>query len=91
MLLYKLAIINLDGDLQGFMDSRAKRKGVSLRQSWQLQDSRDALDNCKLVDLGCIWYQYIWCNRRMTTGTTKERPDKIVLHKNGFLYFLLQR
>lgn len=76
------------------MDSRKqqkKRKGASLRENWQLQDLRDALDNCRLFDLGCIWYQYTWCNRRMTTGTTKERLDRIVLHRNGFLCFLEQR
>ncbi|KAG8369216.1 hypothetical protein BUALT_Bualt15G0128100 [Buddleja alternifolia] len=71
---------------------RAKSGGLALLWEKEVSvDLRDALDNCRLFDLGCIWYQYTWCNRRMTTGTTKERLDRIVLHKNGFLCFLEQR
>jgi hypothetical protein len=53
-----------------------EKQGGPVRSSRQMQDFRDAIDECGFVDLGYQGAPFTWCNNRVDSGTVWERLDR---------------
>ena len=56
--------------------SMEEKQGGSVRSSRQMQDFRDAIDECGFLDLGFQGPPFTWCNNRLESGTIWERLDR---------------
>jgi hypothetical protein len=56
--------------------SMNEKLGGPVRSSRQMQDFRDAIDECGFVDLGYQGSPFTWCNNRVDSGTVWERLDR---------------
>ena len=68
------------GDFNEMLSSTEKLSSRPI-SSKPLDDFRDALERCQLVDLGFISYPYTWNNRRPGAANTKERLDRAVANE----------
>ena len=55
--------------------SMNEKLGSPVRSSRQMQDFRDAIDECGFVDLGYQGSPFTWCNNRVDSGIVSERLD----------------
>ena len=63
------------GDFNEILPTEEKLGGLD-RPEQQMQNYRDALDFCRLKDLGFHGFPFTWCNRRPSNQNVWIRLDK---------------
>ncbi|KAG6629896.1 hypothetical protein CIPAW_14G116800 [Carya illinoinensis] len=53
-----------------------EKVGGRARTDRQIQEFRDLLDECGLLDLGYIGNPFTWCNKREPQHSISERLDR---------------
>ena len=74
------------GDFNEILYSNEKLGGA-MREAKQMEDFRDCLNRCGLVDLGFIRQKYTWCNGHYGGERTKLRLDRVVANEDWMLRF----
>lgn len=64
-----------------------EKQGCLDRPEKQMQGFRDALDDCRLKDLGFSGFPFTWCNRRPSNQIVWARLDKGVANIKWILRF----
>jgi exonuclease III len=61
--------------------TQEEKTGVTLRKEAQMDQFRNALENCRLIDLGFSGARFTWTNGRQGESLIKERLDRAVANK----------
>lgn len=64
-----------------------EKLGRAEREAKQMEDFRDCLNRCGLVDLGFFGKKFTWCNRRFGDSRTKLRLDRMVANEDWMRHF----
>ena len=64
-----------------------EKLGRAEREAKQMEDFRDCLNRCGLVDLGFFGKKFTWCNRRFGDSRTKLRLDRMVANEDWMRCF----
>lgn len=75
--------------LGGFNEitNQEEKEGGAVRQEWQMQPFRDALESCNLQDLGYKGAQFTWTNCRYDGEFIKECLDRAVANSEWSTIF----
>ena len=76
------------GDFNEILPAEEKQGGLD-RPEQQMQNFRDALDFCRLKDLGFHGFPFTWCNRRPGNQNVWIRLDRGLLLLIRFFVFPL--
>ena len=76
------------GDFNEILPAEEKQGGLD-RPDQQMQNFRDALDFCRLKDLGFHGFPFTWCNRRPGNQNVWIRLDRGLLLLIRFFIFPL--
>jgi hypothetical protein len=65
------------GDFNGTLDA-SEKKGGARRPGTQMKEFQNALEHCRLCDMGFNGSRYTWSNKRHDDYFTEERLDRVV-------------
>ncbi|KAL0462250.1 UNVERIFIED_CONTAM: hypothetical protein Slati_0112600 [Sesamum latifolium] len=55
---------------------QSEKQGGPLRPNWRIRNFCNAIEECKLSDLGYEGYPYTWCNNQIAPHTLRELIDR---------------
>jgi len=74
------------GDFNEIVE-QVEKEGYNLRKESQMKGFREAIESCRLGDLGYLGSMYTWSNKRADGSFTRERLDRAMANPEWCILF----